>query len=164
VTASELGPELGPVSIQPADAASDEVAGLLAAYFAELESMFGYDDGCGAPTEPADFTPPRGRMLVIRDDGVARGCGGVRLLDPTTAEVKRMWLHSSLRGRGVGRALLARLEAEAVRLGATRAVLDTHETLSAALALYRTAGWQEVPSYNDNAEATHWFAKDLSTP
>jgi GNAT superfamily N-acetyltransferase len=86
----------------------------------------------------------------------------VRLLDPDIAEVKRMWLHPSMRGRGAGWALLQALEDAAVTLGASRGVLDTNGTLSSALALYRAAGWVEVAPYNDNNNATHWFAKDLS--
>lgn len=148
--------------IEPADADSAEVHELLAAYYAEIVAAFDYDDANASPTTPEDFTPPRGRMLVVREaDGTARGCGGIRLLDPDTAEIKRMWLHSSLRGRGAGRALLTALETEAMALGATRGVLDTNATLSNALALYRAAGWTEVPAYNTNAEATHWFSRDL---
>jgi len=75
-----------------------------------------------------------------------------------------MWLHPDLRGRGAGRDLLRALEAEAVGMGAERGVLDTHATLVAAIGLYLAAGWSEVPPYNDNAEATHWFGKDLSAP
>jgi GNAT superfamily N-acetyltransferase len=152
-----------PVRIEPADARSDEVRELLAAYFAEIQAAFGYDDAHGAPAEPEDFTPPNGVMLVVRDDdGTAVGCGAVRMLRPETAEIKRMWLHPSMRGRGAGWALLNALEAKAVELGAGRGVLDTNETLTSALALYRAAGWVEVPKYNENDEATHWFAKDLS--
>jgi GNAT superfamily N-acetyltransferase len=154
--------DAGEIVIEPADATSAEVTGLLTSYLAEIQAAFGYDDAHGAPTEPEDFTPPNGRMLVVRDgDGTAVGCGAVRLIDATTAEVKRMWLHPSVRGRGAGWKLLNALEAEAVSFGATRGVLDTNITLTSALALYRAAGWVEVPKYNDNDEATHWFAKDL---
>lgn len=150
------------LTIEPAEADADEVLGLLASYYAEIHAAFGYDDSHASPTTTADFTPPRGRMFVVRDvDGTARGCGAVRLLEPHTAEVKRMWLHPSMRGRGAGRALLNVLEAEALRLGATRGVLDTNVTLRNALALYRAAGWVEVPPYNTNEEATHWFEKQL---
>jgi GNAT superfamily N-acetyltransferase len=149
--------------IEPADAHSAEVAGLLASYLTEIQAAFGYDDEHGAPAEPAEFTPPNGRFLVVREgDGTAAGCGGVRLIEPTVAEVKRMWLHPSTRGRGAGRQLLQALENEAIALGATRAVLDTNATLETAIALYRSAGWVEVPQYNDNNQATHWFAKDLA--
>jgi GNAT superfamily N-acetyltransferase len=152
------------IVIESADARSDEVRALLDAYFSEIGAAFGYDDSHAAPAEPEDFTPPAGRFLVVREsaDRTARGCGGVRLLDATTAEIKRMWLHPAIRGRGAGRALLAALEAEAVALGARRGVLDTNATLESALALYRTTGWVEVAAYNRNEAATHWFAKDLN--
>jgi GNAT superfamily N-acetyltransferase len=150
------------VVIEPADPHSDEVQALLASYLAEIQAAFGYDETHGGATEPDDFMPPHGRMFVVRDtDGTAAGCGGVRLLGEDTAEVKRMWLHPAMRGRGAGWALLNTLEAEAVALGANRGVLDTNATLTSALALYRAAGWVEVERYNDNDEATHWFAKDL---
>jgi GNAT superfamily N-acetyltransferase len=149
--------------IEPADAHSAETAGLLESYFAEIRSTFGYDPAKAVPATAADFSPPAGQLLVVRDSaGTARGCGAIRLVDPTTAEVKRMWLHPSMRGRGAGRALLGALEDAAMALGAERGVLDTHATLTSAIALYRSAGWSPVPAYNTNAEATHWFAKDLT--
>jgi GNAT superfamily N-acetyltransferase len=152
-----------PIVIEPADSQSEAAAALLASYLAEVNAAFGYSPHDDAPADPEDFIPPRGRFFVVRDRaGAAMGCGAVRLLDPDTAEVKRMWLHPSMRGRGAGWKLLQTLENEAVRLGARRGVLDTNATLTSALALYRAAGWEEVPQYNDNSQATHWFAKDLA--
>jgi GNAT superfamily N-acetyltransferase len=154
--------ERPPVTIEPVDPDSDEAVELYESYLAEITATFGYDSTRGAPSTADDFAPPRGCLLVVRDgDGTAVGCGGVRLLYPDTAEIKRMYLRSSMRGRGAGRQLLEALETKAKELGAHRAVLDTNGTLTSALALYRAAGWQEVPPYNDNREATHWFAKDL---
>ena len=72
-----------------------------------------------------------------------------------------MWLHPSTRGQGAGRMLLTALEETARELGATSACLDTNAQLESALALYRRTGWQEVPAYNDNRYATHWFSKPL---
>jgi GNAT superfamily N-acetyltransferase len=153
----------GRLIIEPADARSAEVEALLAAYFADLLAVFGHDPSNAVPTVAEDFTPPDGTFLVVRNqDGIAMGCGAVRLLDPATAEIKRMWLHASIRGRGAGAALLAALEAAAVGLGARRGVLDTNAALATALALYQRSGWLEVPPYNTNREATHWFAKDLA--
>jgi GNAT superfamily N-acetyltransferase len=152
-----------PVRIERADATSTEAKAMVASYLAEISASFGYDATRGGAVTDDDFAAPTGAFLIVRDDdGTAVGCGAVRLLDPSTAEVKRMWLDSSMRGRGAGRALLAALETEAVGLGATRGVLDTNATLASALALYRATGWVEVPKYNDNDEATHWFAKDLT--
>jgi GNAT superfamily N-acetyltransferase len=155
-------PDDDDIGIEIADSASAEAASLLTSYLDEIKAAFGYSPRDDAPVEPEDFTPPNGRFYVVRDgDGTARGCGAVRLLDADTAEVKRMWLHPSIRGRGAGWSLLSTLERAAVELGASRAVLDTNATLTSALALYRAAGWVEVPPYNENSQATHWFAKDL---
>jgi GNAT superfamily N-acetyltransferase len=151
--------------IEPADAQSDESQRLLAEYFAELTQTFpdGFDPQAGSTTaDPAELSPPRGAFLVVReDDGTAVGCGGVKLLDAGEAEIKRMYLRPSTRGRGLGALLLAALEDAGRGLGAVEGVLDTNATLDAALALYRLHGWREVPAYNDNPYATHWFAKEL---
>ena len=151
--------------IEPADASSDESQQLLAQYFDELVRRFpdGFDPEAGSTTaDPAELTPPQGLFLVVReDDGTAVGCGGLKLLDADTAEIKRMWLHASTRGRGLGALLLDALENAARELGATHGVLDTNGTLETAIAMYRRHGWQDVPAYNDNPYATHWFAKTL---
>lgn len=151
--------------IEPADATSEEAQALLTEYFAHLAQTFpdGFDPDAGSTTsDPTEMSPPRGTFLVLReDDGTAVGCGGVKLLDSQRAEIKRMYLKPSTRGRGLGALLLDALEEAARSLGATDGVLDTNATLDAALALYRLHGWHEVSAYNDNPYATHWFAKEL---
>jgi GNAT superfamily N-acetyltransferase len=150
------------ITIEPADVRSDEARELVASYLAEISRAFGHDAALAPPVSDEEFVPPHGLFLVVRDErSAAVGCGSLRLLDPDTAEIKRMYLSPALRGRGAGWALLQALESAAVDLGATRGVLDTNETLTSALALYRAAGWREVERYNDNDQATHWFAKDL---
>jgi GNAT superfamily N-acetyltransferase len=91
-------------------------------------------------------------------------CGGVKRIDDATGEIKRMWVHSALRGGGVGRRLLQHLEDHAVRLGRSRVVLDTNATLLEAIAMYQRAGYTPIERYNDNPYAAHWFAKALPTP
>jgi GNAT superfamily N-acetyltransferase len=150
--------------VEPADAGSDEARALVLSYIDEIAAEFpsGFNPDASVSADPDELTPPRGEFLVVRrTDGTAVGCGGVKLLDAETAEVKRMWLHPSTRGQGAGRLLLAALEDAARQLGASRACLDTNGQLEAAVSLYRSAGWHEVEPYNDNRYATHWFAKEL---
>jgi len=152
------------VKIEAVSAASVEARVLVALYVDEIAAAFpaGFDPKASVSANPDELTPPKGNFLVVRaDDGNPVGCGAVKLLDPQTAEIKRMWLAPDVRGQGVGRQLLDALEAAARDLGATKACLDTNEILDAALVLYRKSGWQEVPAYNDNAYATRWFAKEL---
>jgi GNAT superfamily N-acetyltransferase len=109
-----------------------------------------------------ELVPPRGAFLVARLDGRAVGCGAVRKLDENTAEVKRMWIEPDVRGRGVGRRLLAALEEVAIELDCRVLRLDTSAHLTEALALYRSSGYHEIPAYNDNLYAEHWFEKHLT--
>ena len=152
------------VPIEVGDARNAEARSLVASYVAEIAATFpgGFDPAASVSAEPDELSPPHGAFLVVRDDdGVAIGCGGVKLLDPQTAEIKRMWLAPAARGRGLGRLLLDALEQAARDLGASEGRLDTNVTLASALALYERSGWQPVAPYNDNAYATHWFAKRL---
>ena len=108
-----------------------------------------------------DLAPPRGVFVIVRDAGAAVGCGGLKSLDATVGEVKHMFVHSSHRGRGIGKQILLTLEDHARKLDMTRLLLDTNETLAEAIALYGRMGFVTIDRYNDNPYATHFFAKDL---
>jgi ribosomal protein S18 acetylase RimI-like enzyme len=112
--------------------------------------------------DAASFNPPAGVFLVAELDGEPVGCGGVRMLSPGRGEIKHLWMRPAARGSGAGRALLIDLERRAAELGATEIVLDTNQRLAAAQALYRSSGYLDVEPYNDNPNATHWFAKRLA--
>lgn len=135
---------------------------LLAEYFAYREQTF--PNAAGYVTtfpSPANFTPPHGLFLVVQQDETAVGCGGIRSLADGRFEVKHLWLQPQTQGRGLGRALLAELERRAIELGATELVLDTNSSLAAAGGLYRSSGYLDIEAYNDNPNATNWYAKSL---
>jgi len=102
----------------------------------------------GPTREAAMFVEPDGVFLVVRgDDGRAIGCGGVCRFDEARAELKRMYVVPEARGRGLGRLLLAELEAEARRLGYAGIVLETGDRQPEALGLYVSAGYERIPCY-----------------
>lgn len=70
---------------------------------------------------------------------------------------------SSARGLGLGRRLLTELEGLAASRGARVARLDTHRALVEAMSLYRSAGYREIPAFNDDPFSDHWFEKELYT-
>lgn len=125
--------------------------------------------GLYVPTRPVagDFEAPRGVFLHVIEGDTAVGCGGVKLIahwpGVTRLEIKHLWLQPQARGFGLGRALLEELESRALAFGASEVVLDTNASQVAASALYRSSGYVEIARYNDNPNATHWFAKNLTT-
>ncbi|HEY7002653.1 MAG TPA: GNAT family N-acetyltransferase, partial [Gaiellaceae bacterium] len=62
---------------------------------------------------------------------------------------------------GLGRRLLAELEDRARKTGARAARLDTNRNLTEAIAMYRSSGYEEIPRFNDERYAHHWFEKRL---
>jgi DNA-binding MarR family transcriptional regulator/GNAT superfamily N-acetyltransferase len=151
------------IEIAPCPADSAEARVCLAAFFAELGRRFpgGFDPARSVPADAHEMSPPSGRFLLVSSRGLPRGCGAVKTLSPGIGEIKRMWIHPELRGAGVGRRLLEALEASSSELGHHTVRLDTSERLGEARALYRAAGYREIPAYNDNPYAQHWFEKRL---
>jgi DNA-binding MarR family transcriptional regulator/GNAT superfamily N-acetyltransferase len=133
------------------------------AYFAELARRFeaGFDPAHSHTASVADLTPPAGLLLVATLHGEPAGCGALRFHGGDPAEVKRMWVSPARRGLGLGRRLLAELEAHAAANGACVLRLETNRSLAEAISLYRTAGYREVAPFNGEPYAHHWFEKTL---
>jgi DNA-binding MarR family transcriptional regulator/GNAT superfamily N-acetyltransferase len=151
------------VQITTVDPEHSDAQYCLTEYVAELNvrSRRGFDPSVGVTALPREVRPPAGEFFVAYLHGDAVGCGAVKHHADAPAEIKRMWIASSARGLGLGRRLLARLEACALTGGAQVARVETSAVLFEALALYRSAGWVEVPAFNDEPFADHWFEKAL---
>jgi putative acetyltransferase len=136
---------------------------LIAALDAALTELYPPAQRFGPNLKPEHLANGRGTFLVARDGDRAVGCGAIRLLDPTTAEVKRMYVEPERRGKGVGWAVLASLEAAARQLGAQRVVLETGVHQVAAILLYRRAGFEQVDCWGEYASSptSICFAKNL---
>jgi DNA-binding MarR family transcriptional regulator/ribosomal protein S18 acetylase RimI-like enzyme len=132
-------------------------------YFAELGERFadGFDVGQTRTVPAEEMRAPAGLFLVATLYAQPVGCGGVKLHGAEAAEIKRMWVSPAVRGLGVGRRLLRELESRAAERGAPATVLETNRSLTEAIAMYRSGGYREVPAFNDEPYAHHWFRKDL---
>jgi DNA-binding MarR family transcriptional regulator/predicted N-acetyltransferase YhbS len=131
-------------------------------YFATIDAAFdgGFDPDASRHVDVDEVREPRGVTLVamLRDEPV--GCGSVKH-HGDWAEVKRVWVAPSARGLGLARRIMSELESRARERGATAVRLDTNKALTAAITLYRSLGYSEVPAYNDEPYAHHWFEKAL---
>jgi len=156
-------------SFEPINRDDPQVRELYADFVREADGPLVYDrEGAGIDLEteiaagpPADLVPPNGVLLLALVDGVPAGLGGVRHLDTEIAEVKSMYVVPTFRGTGLGRRILARLDEIALEHGCRAVRLDTSAYLTPAVALYRSAGYREVPAYNENPKADLWFEREL---
>ena len=87
-------------------------------------------------------------------DGEIAGCGAIKRLDATRGELKSMRVADEFLGRGIGRAILDHLVAEARRMGLTSLWLETGSTddFRPALGLYESAGFTPCGPFGDYVE------------
>src|SRR5918997_4189052 len=152
------------VQVAPADPAHPHARHCLGEYVAELDRRFdaGFDPARSISAAAPELRPPAGLLLVASLHGEPVGCGALKFHAAAPTEIKRMWVAPAARGLGVGRRLLAELEAHAVRAGHAVVRLETNGALAEAIALYRSAGYDEVAPFNDEPYAHHWFEKRLA--
>lgn len=137
------------ITITRADLNSDAARALITELNAELSGMYPEPGATHFGLDPAQVAEGHGAFLVMHRDGTPVGCGAVRRIDADTAELKRMFVSPAVRGTGLGRRLVAALEAEALKLGVRRLVLETGTRQLAAIALYRATGFQPIPLYGE---------------
>ena len=151
------------VTISEADPEDPAALACLSAYFDVLVARI---DGISRshvplPDPEADsYRPPHGVFLLAWSDGIPLGCVSLHRLAPGEGEVKRLWIAPDARGQGLARRLMRAVESHARTLGLKRLKLDTNAALTEAIALYRSDGWVEIPSYT-GYPATHWFEKRM---
>lgn len=164
------GGEKTEVRLERADRDDPEVRALYAPFIHEADGPLAVENPGGDPVDleaeiaagpPADLAPPTGVLLLARVGDRAAGIGGVRHLDTDTAEIKSMFVAPEFRGRGIGRALLEELHRIAAERGCRAVRLDTSDYLTAAINLYRSSGYTEIPGYNANPKADTWFERPL---
>jgi DNA-binding MarR family transcriptional regulator/GNAT superfamily N-acetyltransferase len=155
---------LGAIEIRPVDPTHPDARQCFRAYFDELgrRSPTGFDSSVSSPAEPRELTPPNGRLLIAYLRAEPVGCGAVKHPPGPVAEIKRLWVSSTVRGLGLGRRLLTELEGLAADSGARVARLDTHSRLVEAMSLYRSAGYREIAAFNEEPFADSWLEKELA--
>jgi ribosomal protein S18 acetylase RimI-like enzyme len=143
------------------DPASPGAQWAMGEYFAEIGEAFGFAVGSALDDAVTAYAPPRGVFVVAGAEEAPLACGAVQFFDDERGEIKRMWVAPVARGRGLAAALLSHLEAQIVASGRRVALLDTNSSLTTAVGLYESRGYERVPDYNGNADADVWFSKPL---
>jgi DNA-binding MarR family transcriptional regulator len=152
------------IGVAAEDPTSSDARWCLGHYFAELGERFeeGFDPVRTLPADSRDLVPPSGAFLLARFGGQPAGCGALKTLTPGVGEMMRMWVDRAHRGLGIGKRLVEGLEEQASALGHHTVRLYTNRSLAEARAMYRRSGYVEIPRYNDDPYADHWFEKRLA--
>lgn len=111
---------------------------------------------------PGSYARPTGAMLLAYVGDAPAACMGYRRIDETTCELKRLYVRPAYRGRHLASMLFRESCALARRAGYQRAVLDTLDSMTTALALYERFGFTRCGAYYDDPlPGALFFAKYL---
>ena len=121
----------------------------------EVSARYGVPDSEPGPKPTAADIAVFLIAVDTSEDGAqfAVGCGGLRTLDDTHGEIKRMYVVPERRGTGVSTALLSALEGEARSRGWSRLVLETGDQQPDAMRLYEREGYTLIPNFGYYADS-----------
>lgn len=116
-------------------------------------------------TLPGAYASPSGVLLLATENSKAAGCVALRPMnkaDHGAAEMKRLFVRSDFRGKGVARTLVLDVLKRASEIGYKTICLDTLKTMKEAHALYAMLGFEEIPPYYKNPmEGVRYMKMDL---
>jgi len=95
------------------------------------------------------YAPPGGAFFLLREEGRAAGCAGLRDLGAGACELKRLYVRPEFRGRGLGRRCVEEVARAARGMGHGALRLVTVSIMREAIALYRSMGFMEIPPYGE---------------
>ncbi len=96
------------------------------------------------------YGQPKGRLYIAYINHKPAGCIGLRSIDDTTCEIKRLYVRPEFRGHRLGIRLMDQVVMDARMIGYHYMVLDTLPYLASAIAMYQRYGFYEIPPYNNS--------------
>ncbi|MGI8639630.1 MAG: GNAT family N-acetyltransferase [Pyrinomonadaceae bacterium] len=86
-------------------------------------------------------------VVIAYEDGEAVGCGAIKEYAKGVVEIKRMFVRTARRGRGIAKSILSELETWANELDFSECILETGWKQPEAIALYQKNGYETIPNY-----------------
>jgi putative acetyltransferase len=107
----------------------------------------------------SEYGPPGGYFVLASWSGAFVGCGGLRRVDDSACEMKRLYIAPTHRGKGIGQAIARALIAQAGEAGYKSVLLDTLPSMAAAQHIYLGLGFMPTGPYRHNPVAGATFLK-----
>ena len=135
--------------VRRADSHAPETLRLVGRLWDELGAL--YPEVKGPPSAPDEIAGERASSFVVAwVKGEPVGCGAFRPFsedEDDVAEIKRMYVETRMRGRGISRSILVKLEKLARDCGYTVVRLETGIRQPNAIRLYETSGYHRIERY-----------------
>lgn len=148
------------ISIERVDWEHPDGVRLRQAQRTELDARYGSDDHePGTAPSAADIEV----FLLAKVEDRYVGCGGLRVLNASEAEIKRMYVEPEHRGTGAATAVLRSLEDEGRELGLVRLVLETGTEQPDAIRFYEREGYTQIPLFGSyvGSDISACYAREL---
>ncbi len=131
-------------------AVSDENVQMVRELFEQYAALKGYEFGginfgVEIASLPGPYTPAKGgRLLVATYEGEASGCVGLKKMDASTGEIKRLYVPPQYRGNGIGKMLVKAALAQAKELGMKKVIADTDLNMRIAMVIFDEHGFKQA--------------------
>jgi putative acetyltransferase len=111
---------------------------------------------------PGQYAPPDGCLILVRVENQIAGCAALRCFEANVCEMKRLYLRPQFRKLGLGRQMAMMILDEAIKRGYKKMRLDTLPSMTEAIALYKSMGFEQIDSYRYNPlEGAIYMEKQL---
>jgi ribosomal protein S18 acetylase RimI-like enzyme len=111
---------------------------------------------------PEKYSEPDGSFIVATENDAVVGCVGLKKLDDGICEMKRLFVTDKYKGKSIGKKLVEKIIEEAQIKNYETMRLDTLDTMTVALEIYRRQGFYEInPYYNNPYTGVIYLEKKL---
>ena len=154
--------ELKPLTPEHDPAVAEIIRSNLRKFHLDIPGTAYYDEALDRLS--AFYRQPGRAYFVLLDRGVVAGGVGVAEFRGDCCELQKLYLADEVKGRGLGYALIRRVEEKARELGYRSIYLETHTNLGAAIHVYERAGYREIPRPEGVVHGTmnRFYLKQLS--
>lgn len=132
---------------------SEEARTLIRELDAELYERYPANSVHGVDTQ--EFKKAGGRFFIVKMDSEYIGCGALRPIDQSSAEIKRLYVRKAFRRRGISRRILNHIESSARELGYSQLMVETGDRQPESQALFRSNDYQQIKPFGEYVNDPH---------